>query len=103
VRIQDLGVGASACYPLSIGFQTANYSIWVLFHSTTENGDPNTQSAYAYITRTGTTTWTARPDGPCPVTASWAGVWPMQLNVKKAQRVFKGYWNLPFLISFRLK
>ena len=97
-----LSVGGAACYPLSIGFSTPSTSFWVLFHSTTENTAASS-STYAYITRTGSATWTADVGNSarCGGNANWAGLWTLDLTARKATRVPRGYYAMPFTMQLR--
>ena len=96
-----LPVGGAACYPLSIGFSTPSTSFWVLFHSTTEN-TASSSSTYAFITRTGSTKWSADVgSASCAGNANWAGLWTLDLTARKATRILRGTYAMPFTMQLR--
>jgi len=99
-RMQDMTVGSTACYGLTIPYTNgAQQQVRHLYHGYQE-APQTSSSVHVFVTRTSATTWSVTSSGPCPVNSDWAGVWTID-NVKKAQFVFRGYFNLPFSMTFR--
>jgi hypothetical protein len=101
--LMTLAVGNSACYPVSIAYQTATTKTWgPFYHSTTDN-TPTSPTTYGYITRTDPSTWTVSSSGSCPGTPDLAGVHytPNTTLKQKDQVTLHGTFLMPLSMVLR--
>jgi hypothetical protein len=95
-RIQDLGVGQSACYRATFAFRNLT-----THHQANFSAAYDPQASYALITRTSASMWTMVTDGSCGAHPTWALVKSQDLTRKNAPLVSRGNYSLPFSIHFR--
>lgn len=95
-RLQDLGVGQSACYRATFAFRNLT-----THHEANFSAAYDPQASYALITRTGASTWTMVTDGSCGAHPTWALVKSQDLTRKNAPLVSQGNYSLPFSIHIR--
>ncbi|MFN0182150.1 MAG: hypothetical protein ACKVZ0_25375 [Gemmatimonadales bacterium] len=100
-RLQDLSVGSHGCYPMSVGYGTPQPNptrqVRILFHRDSEN-TPTTPTSFVRVSRTSATTWTVTSSG-CGSNDDVGGVADLDLTVRKAPWVQRGYYSLPLSMT----
>lgn len=104
-RIQDLAVGASACYPTTIASQSggATSASASVHHQASFNDAFAPGSTFARVTRTSSTSWSMVSDGGCAGPANVAGVSSQTLGKKDGPLIFRGMYSVRFSITFSMK
>ena len=102
-RIQDLGVGASDCYPSTIASESGGSANPTIHHRAEFNSVAAPGATYARVTRTSATTWTMVSDGGCGGSANVAGVKSQDITRKNQPLVSRGNFVLQFSLGLRVK